>query len=429
MTETVTAAAGPSAPSSKADHFLISGEGMEPVAPGVWILHGQGNSAVFELADGVVIVDSGPGGRVTAGMIDALRKVTELPVLAICFSHGHLGYNSGLPLWLEHARARGEPVPRAIAHANLPKRVQRYRETMPLQEKMAEIQFRRPPGKMDGKLPANLPSETFDDRCVIGDPRASHVELLWAPSETDDALAVWYPSQRILYSGPSVIDSIPNVGTPFRTQRDPVRWAETLDRLALLRPALLIREFGPALVGETEVQHVLRQTSMALRWVREEAVRLMNAGMSERQMLAAIIFPPELFDVPWMKATYGDPAWIARDVFRSENGWWDRNPTSLHPAAPEDASAAILEAITDKRAVLERAAALADQGQTQLALHVVDVLATLTCGGAEVEEARRLKARLMRERASQTQSYISKSVYHSAAQMLDDGQAARFGIV
>ena len=408
--------------------ILIYDEGTEVVAPGIWILRGQGNSMVFELDVGLVIVDTGPGSRVTTGMIKALREVSDAPVHAICFSHGHLGYNNGLPLWLEHARSRGEPVPRTIAHANVSHRVARYRETMALQEQIAEIQFRRESGALRGKFPSQLPCESFEQALVIGDPQGRHIELLWAPSETDDAIAVWVPSQRILYGGPAVIDSTPNVGTPFRTQRDTVRWAETLERLAALRPVLAIREFGPPLVGEEDIQHVLGQTAKALRWVRTEVVRLMNAGMSERQMLAAIDFPPELFDVPWMQATYGDPRWIARDVFRSENGWWDRNPTSLHPASPEDAGAALAEAITDKQAVLAHACQLADQGKTQLALHVIDLLATLACAGPEIEEARRLKAIWMRKRASELKSFISKSVYHSAAQMLCEGRPARFGI-
>lgn len=157
-------------------------------------------------------------------------------------------------------------------------------------------------------------------------------------------------------------------------------------------------------------------------------VWLMNAGLSERQMLAAIQFPPELFEVPWMQPTYGDPAWIARDVFRSENGWWDRNPTSLHPSPPEEAGAAIAQAITDKQGVLDHASALAAQGQIQLALHVVDLLATLACTGPEIEEARRLKAGWMRSRATELKSYVSKSIYHAAAQMVQSGQPASFGI-
>ncbi len=423
----MNAAVSPSA-TAKADTFLITGEGTEPVAPGVWILRGQGNSIVFELDPGLVIVDSGPGGRVTAGMIATLREVSDAPVHAICFSHGHLGYNSGLPLWLEHAHTRGDPVPRTIAHANLPRRVARYRETMALQESMAEIQFRRAGGALRGKFPAHFPSETFEQSLVLGDPAGRHVELLWTPSETDDCIAVWFPAERILYGGPAVIDSIPNLGTPFRTQRDVVRWADTLDRMAVLKPALLVREFGPPLEGEAQVQHVLGETGKALRWIRAEVLHLMNQGLGERQMLDAIRFPGELFDVPWMKPTYGDPYWIARDVYRSENGWWDRNPTSLHPAPLAEASAAIARAVTDKKAILEQASALALQGQTQLALHVVDVLATLQCAGPEIEEARRLKAVWMRQRATELQSYISKSLYHAAAQMVEDGQAARFGM-
>ena len=412
----------------KDDAHLVRGEGIEVVAPGVWILQGQGNSLVVELDAGLVIVDSGPGGRVTAGMIRALREVSNAPVHAICFSHGHLGYNSGLPHWLEHARVRGEPAPRTIAHGNLPRRVERYQQTMALQEQMAEIQFRRSTGAYRGKFPAHLPGETFAKNLLLGTQPGRCAELLWAPSETDDSLAMWLPEQRILYAGPAVIDSIPNLGTPFRTQRDTLRWADTLDRLAELRPALLIRQLGPPVVGEAELQHMLGQTAKALRWVHAEVVRLMNDGLSERQMLATIQFPPDLFEAPWMQPTYGDPAWIARDVFRSENGWWDRNPTTLHPSPPEEASAVIAQAITDKRAILDHASALAAQGKTQLALHVVDLLATLACTGPEIDEARRLKAGWMRSRANELKSYVSKSIYHAAAQMVEDGQPASFGI-
>ncbi len=428
MTKQIQTPASRTAPRPGDDGaFLITGEGTEPVAPGVWILRGQGNSIVFELGEGLVLVDAGPGGRATAGMIEALRKVSDAPVFAICFSHGHLGYNGGLELWLAHARARGEPPPRCIAHANLPRRVARYRETMGLQERMAEVQFRRAIGSMKGKFPASMPTETFDEQLLLGDPQGVFVQLLWAPSETDDCIAVWHPGQRILYGGPAVIDFIPNLGTPFRTQRDAVRWADTLDRLAALDPAMVVREFGEPLVGEQQVQQVLGQTAKALRWVRVEVVRMMNAGMGERDILAAIDFPPELFEVPWMQPTYGDPAWIARDVYRSENGWWDRNPTNLHPAPREAADHAIAEAITDKQAVIAQASVLAEQGNTQLALHVIDLLATLQCDGVEIAQARQLKAQWMRQRASQTRSFISKSIFHAAAQITEDGQAAVLG--
>lgn len=411
-----------------ASEFLITGEGIEAVGEGAWLLRGQGNSVVFEVPQGLVVVDTGPGGRVTAGMIAAVRGVSQAPLHALCFSHGHIGYNTGLPQWLEHARARGEPVPRVVAQANVPRRLARYAETMPLQEQMAEIQFRRGPGAFRGKFPVQPPSEAFEEELLIGEPDGRHVRLVWAPSETDDAIAAWYPAAGVLYGGPAVIDSIPNVGTPFRTMRDPVRWAATLDRLAALDPALVVREFGSPLAGRGQVQQVLGQTAKALRWVRAEVVRLMNLGYNERQVLDAIRFPDELFGAEWMQATYGDPHWIARDVYRSENGWWDRNPTQLHPAPLPEAGRAVADAITDKQGLLDHARRLADAGHTQLALHVVDVLACLHCDDPAVREARRLKAAWLLRRASESKNFISKSVYHAASQMLEHGDMPRFGM-
>lgn len=258
---------------------LRTGTGIEAVGEGLWVLHGQGQSFVAETTAGLVVIDAGPGGSVTHGMITALRTVSQRAVHAVCFSHGHIGYNFGVPQWLEHAACRNDAPPRLIAHRNLPRRYARYRETLALQERMAEIQFRQPHGSMHFTL--HDPNELFDDSLVIGEGD-SRIELRWAPAETDDGIAMWCPAQQVLYGGPAVLHSIPNIGTPLRTMRDTVRWADTLDGFAQLAPKRLVREFGGAIDGAERVQTVLTQTAAALRWVRAEVVRLMNRGLNER---------------------------------------------------------------------------------------------------------------------------------------------------
>lgn len=84
--------------------FLLVGTGSETVAPGLHILRGQGQSFVAETDAGLVVIDAGPGGSVTQGMIESLRQLSDAPVHALCYSHGHIGYNAGVPQWLEHAR-------------------------------------------------------------------------------------------------------------------------------------------------------------------------------------------------------------------------------------------------------------------------------------------------------------------------------------
>lgn len=407
--------------------FLITGTGSETVAPGLHILRGQGQSFVAETDAGLVVIDAGPGGGVTRGMIDSLRRISDAPVHALAYSHGHIGYNAGVPEWLAHAQQRGDPAPRVIAHRNVPRRYARYRETQALQHRMAEVQFNRSPGFFEHRLTMHAPTETFDERLVIGSGDR-RVELFWAPSETDDAIALWSPAQRVLYGGPSLLDSIPNIGTPFRTLRDTVRWAETLEAMAALRPLKAVREFGPVIEGEDAVQRVLGHTARALRWLRAEVVALMNEGLNEQQILARIRFPDELFAVEWMKPTYGDPSYIVRDIYRSENGWWDRNPTTLHPEAPEAVAEAVAGAISDKAGLIASARALADAGQWQLALHVIDLLATAPGDAPEIAEARALKAAWLRERAGQVQSYVSRNLYRVSAEMIEQGTQARFGI-
>ncbi len=71
--------------------FLIVGTGTETVAPGLHILRGQGQSFVAETDAGLVVIDAGPGGPVTQGMIESLRKLSDAPVHALCYSHGHVG--------------------------------------------------------------------------------------------------------------------------------------------------------------------------------------------------------------------------------------------------------------------------------------------------------------------------------------------------
>jgi uncharacterized sulfatase len=410
-----------SPPETPAFNILQGTEGVRTLTAGVHILPAQGNAFAVETDPGVVLVDAGPGGGGTRRMIEALRSLTDAPVRAICYSHGHNGYNSGVPLWLEHAAERKQAPPRLIAHANLVRRYRRYRETRGLQRTLAAIQFPGADAVADVTMQVHDPTETFDERLVLGGP-GRRVELLWTPSETDDSISLWLPDEGILYGGAATPgSSIPNVGTPLRTQRFTVRWAESLERMAALGARLLVQEFGPCVEGPEPIERQLLDTARALRWLREQVVERMNRGMSEVEILHDIEYPAELFERPWMQPIYGAPEYIVRDLYREENGWWDRNPTTLHPAHPDAAGEAVLSAIADRGAVLARARSLAEAGEPQLALHVVDLLALAPGDDPDVVAARQLKAELCRSRSKQVAPYVSKACYRSSSDLLERG--------
>lgn len=395
---------------------LMRADLFTALLPGVHTLGGQGNTLAVETSQGVVIVDAGPGGQVTRGMIERLRELSHAPLRAIVYSHGHAGYNAGVQIWLEHAAARGDAQPALIAHAGVVPRYRRYLETAGLQAWLNSRQFRKSFAVVDERA-FPPPTITFDKALRLEDPKRP-IDLVWAPSETDDALALWLPNERFLYAGAALIRSIPNIGTPLRTWRDALRWAETLQRLHALRPALLLPEFGSPITAPQDIDDALGVPMRALRWLRAEVVRLMNQGLAEREILATIQYPQELFGHQFMRAIYGDPDYIVRDLWRGENGWWDRNPTHLHPARPAEAAAAVLAALGDPAAVLARAQALADAGQAQQAMHVVDLLALAPGDEGPLPAARELKARLCEARARQVSSVVSRHLYLSSAEDL-----------
>ena len=400
---------------------LKGAEGLRELNDHVLILPAQGNALAVRTDNGVVLVDSGPGRGATKRMIEALRGWTDDPVHAICYSHGHVGYNDGVRDWMAHAEQRGEPKPQLIGQENVVRRYNRYRETAGLQGTLNSIQFPQYKLLPAGEALVN-PTVTFRERMVLaGSPR---IELLWAPSETDDVISLWLPEDGILYAGAAFPGTtIANVGTPLRSLRLTIRWAETLEKLADLGATTLIQEFGRVVESAEKVRHRLLTTAQALRWIRREVVERMNRGMTDVEIIHDIDYPPELFDHNFMRERYGARDYIVRDIYREENGWWvDRNATSLHPAHPDDAAAAVLSAITDRKAVLDRARALADEGKLQLALHVVDMLAMAPGEDADQIEARQLKADLCRRRAEEVAPYVSKALYASTAMLLEGGR-------
>jgi glyoxylase-like metal-dependent hydrolase (beta-lactamase superfamily II) len=388
----------------------------ELVAPGIHTIGGAGRSLVVETPDGLLLVDTGAGRGMVTRMQEVIRGISDAPVRWIVYSHGHLGYNFGTRFWLEEAHRLGHPRPLIVAHENVVRRYRRYEETTGLQNHINALQFRGTVPAPKGRLPLTYPDVTYTGSLTIHAGPGRTIRLIAAPSETDDVTAVWLPEDQVLYGSAGVIEAIPNVGTPLKTRRDPVRWADTLDRLAALGARAMVPEFGPVVRDRETIACWLGETAAVLRWLRRATVERMNRGLTITEILHDIHYPDDMFNRPWLRETYGHRDYIVRDIYRAENGWWeDRNPTTLHPAHPTTTATEIATAITDKQAVLNHATHLRDTGQTQQALHVIDLLALAPGDQPELEHARQLKRELCATLAQHNPSYISQSIYLAAA--------------
>lgn len=392
------------------------------VSEGVHLIATQGNGVVVEQQDGLVLVDAGPGAELTDRAITDVRRLTSHRVRAIVYSHGHIGYNAGVAQWRAHAAGRGEEQPLTIGQQNVLRRLERYERTRGLQLMLNSWQFPRTSREaLEAGLSIPPPDVTFDDRYLLDDADRP-VEVFAAPSETDDAIGLWLPRQRILYGGPAVIDGFPNIGTPQRIQRFTSRWIDTLDEMRRRGAHVLIPEFGPVVVGPDAVRERLDTTIAALQWLVDEVVGRLNRGMTDVEIIHDLPDPGPLFDHPHLRANYGSPDYVVRDLAREHFGWWmSRNPTDLHPAHPDRVGAAVLDAVDPDR-VLDRVRALISDGDDQLALHVLDLIALAPGHSPAVAEARQLKADCCDRLAADCSVFVSRSLYRGSARLLRSGR-------
>ncbi len=419
MTDAISAdgAAGTLEGIDRSSDALVGSHALVDLGPGIFGQQQAGWLVTIETAEGLVQIDTGDEA---AASLAAIRSRSDALFTDIVFSHGHQRYNLACREWLVDCIRTSGRVPRIIAQANLVRRQRRYLESNGLQNRIIERQFRYPRGSLDGRVFAfTAPTHTFTDRFVIETPGRT-IEVVAAPSETDDAVSVWLAEDRILYGGPSCIPFMPNVGSPQRPVRDPLRWADTLDHLATYPADTLICEFGPPLQGHSLVRDYLTTTAAALRWCHRSVVALMNEGYNVAEIVNMVTPDPAVFDRPWLQEGYTSVEHVLRDVYRGQFGWWeDLNPTSLHPAHPRDVAREIGRAVADPLPVLARARQLRDAGEIQLALHVVDLLALDEGMEPAVVEARAMKADLCRRAAATNPCYVTQSLYLDGADDLE----------
>ena len=385
----------------------------ERLAEGVHLLPLFGNATCIDTGDGLVLVDTSVRAR-GPRLLEMVRALSDAPIRYVIYTHGHLDHAFGVWALLEEAERRGRPRPVIVGHEAVAARFDRYLEMADYTEHINRIQFRVPAERrIIVRERFHYPDLTYRDRLELslGDV---HLELTHAKGETDDATWVWIPERRAACAGDLFLWSCPNIGNPFKVQRYELEWAEALEAIAARAPIALAPGHGPGLVGEATVREACLDTARALRWLHDEVVRRLNAGMWPDAILREVTaLPPDLAARPYLAPTYGCPTFIVHGILRRYHGWFDGNASHLFPASAGEIAADVVS-LAGERALLARARERAGAGEPQRALHLVDFV--LDGGGAAfAPEAQALKAELLAARAAAEPSYIARSILENGA--------------
>jgi alkyl sulfatase BDS1-like metallo-beta-lactamase superfamily hydrolase len=371
-----------------------------------------GSVTAIRTAEGLVLIDT--ANRATAEKVLALIRTWDASrIHTVIYTHGHIDHTGGIIAIDREAEANGRARPRIIAHRDVARRMNRYELTQGLNSIVQGQQFNDP--SYVYPVGHRQPDEVYDDTrsLVIG---GEQIELFHGRGETDDATFVWLPERRILASGDFVIWMFPNAGNPRKVQRYAAEWAVALRQMERLAPDIVITGHGPVIFGEERVAQVLRDGAAVLEHLVREALALMNRGATLDDVLHAVKAPAEYLSKPYLRAKYDDPEFLVRAIYHLYAGWFDGNASHLKPAPSSDLAAELARLAGGANKLAERAAVLADEGNTRVAAHLVEFASDAAPDDRAVQAARVLVLQKCIEREGSLMGKAFLAVYQHEAE-------------
>ena len=408
---------------------------VEAVTENIWIAIGYGlaNSILIEGKDGLIVIDTMEtldAGRTVAR---AFRQLSDKPLKAIIYTHNHADHVFGAQAYIEEL-AQGEESVEVIAHAGTAALVHRVvSEFRPIVTARSLRMFGsalddagfvnngigpRLAIEPDSQFGFVEPTQVFSDRLqlnIAGVP----IELIHAPGETDDQLFVWLPEQGVLCPGDNIYQAFPNLytirGTPFRSLK---QWASSIDAMRALPVRHLLPSHTLPLAGEQTIQQVLTDYRDAIRYVRDQSIRWINAGLTPDEIVERLRLPPHLAASPWLQEHYGSVRWSARAVFAGNLGWFDGNPSTLDPLPPQRKAEKMAELAGGVDALGAQLVAARDAHEWQWAMQLSDHLLRLR---PDHESARQIRIEALIALGEASSNPNARHYYLMSARELRDG--------
>lgn len=295
--------------------------------------------------DGLVIVDTGMLPAHAEKVFAEFRKISTLPVKAIILTHGHGDHTGGASAFIEDGVAK----PAIFTRTPFNSEGNHFQDggiTINRLRGARQGGFLLPQDKRinNGIAPAKevpkdrnvfvgdppVPTDTFEDGRKKITLTGLEIELVAAPGETDDGLYVWFPAERVVFTGDNFYQSWPNLyAIRGHGYRDVQKWIQSLSMMIQEKPAHVVPGHTQPILGEKLATEVLTNYRDAVKHVFDKTIEGINKGMTPDQLVDYVELPQNLRELDYLREYYGNVEWGVRSIFAGYLGWFDGNPTHL----------------------------------------------------------------------------------------------------
>lgn len=372
------------------------------IAKGIWHVLGIGhsNATIIEGNTGVILVDCFES--VERGLIlkELVREKTDKDVHTIIYTHEHIDHRGG-------AEAFSDTVLEVIAFAPKYAVLERTEQLQDILMLRAKRQFGyeltdeeaitqglgNREGAIYGEKRGPLPVRSlYDEELLEREIDGVRMVMRRLPGETDDQIMVWLPEQKVLCCGDNYYGCFPNLYAIRGSQyRNIAEWLNSLNTILSYPADSLLPGHTAPILGRDVIQDVVGSFRDAIEWILEKTLSGMNEGKTMDELAASIRLPERYAQLPYLGEHYGCTEWTVRAIYTAYLGWFDGNPTNLHPLPADEHAHKMMALIGGREKILAAANAAYEEKDYQWCLELCDLLLT----EQKQEDARMLKAKAM----------------------------------
>lgn len=400
------------------------------VSPSVYCASGfsPANISMIVGVDGLIIIDTGMFADHAEAVLREFRKISTLPIKGIILTHGHGDHTGGTPTFTE----KGTKI---FTRAPFNSEGHHFTEGgIKINKRRGARQggFLLPPEKRinNGIAPAVYPPKTDNpfmgkhleptDTFVDGRFKLSlagiELELVAAPGETDDQLYVWFPKERVVFTGDNFYQSWPNLyAIRGHAYRNVQHWITSLDMMLKEKPAHAIPGHTQPIIGEAKTTEVLTNYRDAIKYVFDETIKGINQGLTPDELVHKINLPEHLRNKDYLREYYGNTQWGIRSIYSGYLGWFDGNPTKLFSLPPKEKAQGMVKLAGGKEALVKNAQQALVDGDAQWCAELCDHLLALEPNN---QNYRNLKADALEYLAEKLLTATGRNYYLTVAQEL-----------
>ncbi len=311
------------------------------------------NSIMIEGDDGIIIVDTLSTYEAAKNVISEFRKITDKPVKAIIYTHGHLDHVHGTGAFLEE----GEDIEIYAHDSHLDFYINENSvlgpgaTTRSIHAAGAMLALEGPDARNMGVFPPMIPgtityaapTQTFSDELEVK-ISGIKMKMVFVAGESSDQIYIWLPEKEVLLIGDNAYAIIPNIYTlRGAVYRDPMNYVNALDQMIPLEAEYLVASHVVPVTGKENVKDVLVSTRDATQYLYDQTIRGMNAGYTADELSRMIELPEHLDNHPWLTKARNDVSAHVKQIYYGNFGWFEGNSAFLNAVSLEERSQKIVD--------------------------------------------------------------------------------------